>query len=228
MRGKIRAFTLIELLVSISVIALLIGITIPALGGARETSRRLKCLTNLKGIGGGFQVYFNDHKNFLPRVSPLHGSGGPGGGNDPSLLDLLADYVDAPTPRKGDDGYFIVTDPYRCPSDRASEDAELGFEPKWRTDGVSYDYPPGIFMDFAEGIFVRNPAYGVTKAYENDRAWPIVTDAGDWHKLRSTGSARNALYYGDLHADWSMDINDPGLLGPFFKDVVAFGGGIAP
>lgn len=221
-----RAFTLIELLVSISVIAVLISITIPALGNARETSRRLKCLANLKGIGGGFQVYFNDHKSFLPRVRALHGPAGPGN-NDPSLLDLLADYLDAPTPRKGGDGFYIVTDPYKCPSDRASTDVEQGFEPKWRSDGVSYDYLPAIYMDFAELILVKNPAFGVTRAYEADRSWPIVVDAGDWHKQRIDGLPRNALFYGDLRADWTIE---PGRaeLAEFFQDVVAYGGGIAP
>jgi prepilin-type N-terminal cleavage/methylation domain-containing protein len=220
-----RAFTLIELLVSISVIAILISVTIPALGASRETSRRLKCLANLKGIGGGFQVYFNDHKNFLPRVRALH-SGTPGGGNDPSLLDLLADYLDAPTPRKGDDGYYIVTDPYKCPSDRASEAVEQGFEPKWRTDGVSYDYPPGLYMDFAEAIFVRNPAFGVTRAYEADRPWPIVVDAGDWHK-RATGLPRNALFYPDMRADWTIELGRSEL-GSFMQDIVKYGGGVGP
>ncbi len=76
---RCRAFTLIELLVVISVIALLIGITLPALGQARETGRRTKCLANLRSLGQGFNLYLNESKGLFPLVRPLHNtSGGPG------------------------------------------------------------------------------------------------------------------------------------------------------
>ncbi len=59
-------FTLIELLVVISVIALLIGILLPALGAARETARGTVCQTNMKNLMLAMMVYATDNKDSLP------------------------------------------------------------------------------------------------------------------------------------------------------------------
>ena len=60
-------FTLIELLVVISIIALLVGILLPALGAARESAKLTICLANLRSVGGGMMAYEADAKRL-----PLH------------------------------------------------------------------------------------------------------------------------------------------------------------
>ena len=56
----------VELLVVISIIALLIGILLPALGAARRTARDMRCLSNLRQIGIGIAGYSFDNETILP------------------------------------------------------------------------------------------------------------------------------------------------------------------
>jgi prepilin-type N-terminal cleavage/methylation domain-containing protein len=69
-----RGFTLIELLVVVSVIALLIGILLPALGAARRQAVAVSCASNLKQLGLGIGMYYNDYPSTLPQVR-VNGAG---------------------------------------------------------------------------------------------------------------------------------------------------------
>jgi prepilin-type N-terminal cleavage/methylation domain-containing protein/prepilin-type processing-associated H-X9-DG protein len=60
-----RGFTLIELLVVIAVIAVLTGLLLPALAGARRNARTLACAANLRGSGQALVLYTNDHKELI-------------------------------------------------------------------------------------------------------------------------------------------------------------------
>jgi prepilin-type N-terminal cleavage/methylation domain-containing protein len=61
-----RAFTLVELLVVIGIIAIIMGILLPVLRGAREQAMSVQCLSNLRQCGQMIYLYATQNRGMLP------------------------------------------------------------------------------------------------------------------------------------------------------------------
>src|SRR5262245_28652086 len=120
----VRGFSLIEVLVVIAIIAVLIGLLIPGLLGARRAGRRAVCESNLRQLMVAHGAYQNDFRGFLAALN--------GNAED--------DYPDNNVPG-GWPGYIAVGDQARLYIDNLTG-RRYGYSdlPGWYHGGVTTDH----------------------------------------------------------------------------------------
>src|SRR2546428_11119916 len=114
-----QGFTLVELLVVIGIIAVLVGILLPALNKARRAAATVQCSSNMRQIANGMIMYINSNKGKLPpsQIAIESGSPYPNGWWWPNEL-VRGKYIQARSVYSGPGDTvkkFNRTNPFRCP-----------------------------------------------------------------------------------------------------------------
>ncbi len=134
-------FTLIELLVVIGIIALLIGLLMPAVQSAREAARRTQCRNNLKQIGIALHTYVDRIRRFPPGYVSTVDAGGNDLGMGWGWGSFLLDDLEQTSLRKQISYIIDIADPanlaprttflpsYNCPSDKFFETFPISVDP---------------------------------------------------------------------------------------------------
>lgn len=76
MKTKSQAFTLVELLAVIGTVAVLAALLVPIIGATRTTSRTAQCMSNLRMLAQGAQLWIADHRGHLPDANLWQSSSG--------------------------------------------------------------------------------------------------------------------------------------------------------
>jgi prepilin-type N-terminal cleavage/methylation domain-containing protein len=235
-RASREAFTLIELIVVLAIIAILIGLLVPAVMKVREAASRMSCKNNLRQIG----IAFHDYHDAVGHLPPGYTASGPyvNGSTDTSpgwawgtyILPYLDqapvyDQLNLAAPVQSSPLSQTVVRTFLCPSDLVPPDTFEVTDKSWNAicvlpvssyaaccgGGVSTTAATG------NGAFYRNSAVRLTDISDGTSSTIFVEERafanvmGTWVGAVSGGYCNQGLHNGDAV---------PGKLGQGSADLV--------
>jgi prepilin-type N-terminal cleavage/methylation domain-containing protein len=169
-RQRRDAFTLVELLVVVAIIAVLIGLLLPAIQKVREAANRAQCENNLKQLGLALHNYHSSYGTLpsgfttLPSNDPTVPAGSPANVGH-SMFTFLLPYVEKDNAYRAitlTNGFFSTTNmpnanpafstpikTFICPSSPApvTMDYSAALNQGWNSTGnYNISYPPGLIF----------------------------------------------------------------------------------
>lgn len=113
-----RGFTLIEMLVSIAIVAVVLGLAIPALRYARDSARTAQCLTNSRQIAASINTFAGSNRDRFPENRTMV--------SDREYITWRGKFQE--------DGYISSAESWQCPSHRnPGPQSEFGYS----EDGIT-------------------------------------------------------------------------------------------
>jgi prepilin-type N-terminal cleavage/methylation domain-containing protein len=231
--GRNRAFTLIELLVAIAILAILIGLMVPAVQKVRAIAARIRCINNLKQIALGMHACHDAHNRFPPGIGFFPGKDD--GAYGTGLFHLLP-YVeqdDLYKEAKANDGtwtpynngvYAQRVPVFFCPSDPSAGDGKVVDRLGTTWGACSYAGnvqvfaqvdPQGALVDPSRRTKILDIQDGTSNTIMFAEHYalctnPAWTDGGNFWAYQQLGQSAEPLHPG-FAISWNVYSFGPGL-----------------
>lgn len=189
-RYPCHAFTLVEMVVVIGILAVLLGLLLPALGKSKAKAHNALCLNNLRQLGVSIRAYSDDNEERLPSAEILPSQPINPQYPLPRICDVLASYVGRTAGIPTNSASI-----FRCPSDKNGRFASEGSSYEWNVElngrRMNETRTDNAFLLLEQG----NPAAGITNFVQTfpPESTPLLLDYDNFHS-RPQKPGKNVVY----------------------------------